>query len=263
MNKSRLILVKIGGEVAESESTSLSLLSDLHELISRGYRVVLCHGAGPQITRELKKRSVTSEFIDGQRVTDAETLEVTCQILLGEINRKLVALCNENSDLAVGLSGIDSGIYRVTQRDKNLGFVGKIKTINTALLENILDRGLIPIVACLGLDERGQVYNINADSAAGELAKALKADSYLIFTNVEGLYGAYPDKNTLLQEVNLEKLKQMRQGASLKEGMIPKVESIIIALEGGVKDAVIVDGRKEHAVLNTIEGKINGTIIRQ
>jgi acetylglutamate kinase len=260
------ILIKIGGEVAESEETANTLLQDLITLRKADNQVVLCHGGGPQITRELKKQGIEARFVNGQRVTDADTLKITRRILLEDINASLVSLCNRNEKIAVGLSGLDGELYFSKERDPALGFVGKIEKVNTAHLVSLIENGLIPVVASLGIGSSGQVFNINADSAAGDLAAALSADYYLVFTNVEGLYSSFPDKNSLVKETDLAGLEALLENGSVSEGMIPKIESITSALKAGVKKAVIVDGRKEHAVLNTVNslnegGSIFGTLI--
>lgn len=262
----KTILVKIGGEVAESKDTAETLLQDLVELKSQGYRVVLCHGGGPQITRELKNRGVEARFVNGQRVTDAETLKLTCQILLGEINCTLVSLCNKKGFAAVGLSGLDAGLYQSKSKDASLGFVGQIEKVNLEHINSILSQGLIPIVASIGIGMDGQIYNINADSAAGELARALEVEQYLVFTNVDGLYRNFPDKDSLIKQASLSEIKDLMAGGSIVEGMIPKLESVISALDGKVGKAVIVDGRKDHAILNVVQGlkenrQIYGTVI--
>lgn len=256
------ILIKIGGEVADDLEQAERLLGDLRRLRQEGHKVVLCHGGGPQITRELETQGLKATFVNGQRVTDAATLEVTCKVLLGEINRKLVTLCNKEKPVAIGLSGLDACIYSAKPLNKELGFVGKVSSINTEALGKILEMEFLPIIASLGADPDGQVYNINADIAAGELAAALAVDRYLVFTNVEGLYRDFADKSSLIRETGLEDVKKLLDGGSLHTGMIPKIESIITALQGGVKEAVIVDGRKQDALTQVMEGRINGTVIR-
>ena len=263
---SKKLLVKIGGEVADNKETAMTLLDDLINLKSQGWQVVLCHGGGPQITKELKSRGVEARFIQGQRVTDESTLAVTIKVLLGEINASLVAMCNRNSFHAVGLSGLDAGLYQAVQRDASLGYVGDVKNVNIEYITNILENNYIPIVASIGIGADGQVFNINADSAAGELAKALRVEQYLVFTNVEGLYRSFPDKNSLIRNTDLNEIIELKRQGILTEGMIPKIDSIICALKGGVEKAVIVDGRKEHAILNTVldleqNKEIYGTLI--
>lgn len=255
------ILVKVGGEVAESDELSKTLITDLLELRAGGAEVILCHGGGPQISRELKERGIAPQFVDGQRITDQATLAVTCRVLLGEINPKLVALLNQSGRNAAGLSGLDGALYFSAQREPSLGFVGKIETINPEALLAVIGCGLIPVVASIGIGANGSIYNINADSAAGELARKLEVDKYLLFTNVDGLYRSFSDKSSLIKEIRLSELKDLFEAGSLTEGMIPKIESVIIALEGGVKRAVIVDGRKSHALLDAVKEKINGTLI--
>lgn len=242
-------VVKVGGEIADDPDGAASFVRDLVILKHVGIDVVLCHGGGPQITRMMQSLGTEARFVDGLRVTDPATMEITAMVLLGEVNRRLVTSLNVHGPLAVGISGIDARLFEVAERDPALGLVGDVTAVNPAPVQRLLDDGYIPVVATIGADSDGVTYNINADSAAGALAAALGAEKFVVFTNVEGLYETFGDEDSLISEIDLEGLRALADGGTLGSGMVPKVGAIITALDGGVRAAHILDGRVRHAVL--------------
>ncbi|MCB0358448.1 MAG: acetylglutamate kinase [Bdellovibrionales bacterium] len=245
----RTVVVKIGGELVDDENRARRLAEDVVLLKSVGINVVLCHGGGPQISRAMKRFGKEPCFINGQRVTDAETVEIVSMVLLGDINRKLVSMLNGHGPRAVGVSGIDGQLFLVHQKSPELGYVGDIEAVSAGPVRQLIDSGFIPVVASLGVDGAGQVFNINADIAAGKLARALKAEKLVVLTNVPGLYECFGDEDTLISEVETRSLQKMLTSGALTEGMIPKVEAVVTAINGGVAKAHILDGRVEHALL--------------
>ena len=243
------VVVKIGGELVDDLEAAKSFVEDITLLRSLGVKVVLVHGGGPQISRLMKQTNKEPVFINGQRVTDQETLELTSMVLLGTVNRTLVALLNAHGKTAVGVSGVDAQIFLCKPKNSTLGFVGEITHVSSRPILNLLDNGYLPVIASLGIDEEGNTYNINADTAAGDLAKAIKAEKYILLTNVEGLYESFGDKDSLISEIDMESLQKLLDSGTLAAGMIPKVESILRALSGSVPRAHILDGRVRHALL--------------
>ncbi len=243
------VVIKVGGELLDNESASASFAQDLILLKSVGIQVVLCHGGGPQISRAMKKLGKEPKFLNGLRVTDQETMQIMSMVLLGDLNQKLVSLLNVHGPKAVGVSGADGQLFTVEQENPDLGFVGKISKVNTDIITKTLDNGYMPVVGSVGVDAQGQAYNINVDLAAGRLASALKAEKLIVLSNVQGLYETFGDENSLIPEIKAKGLRKMKASGSLTEGMIPKVDGILEALDGGVKRAHILDGRVNHAVL--------------
>jgi acetylglutamate kinase len=259
----RRIVVKVGGEVVDDPTAAASFAADLVLLKAVGINVVLCHGGGPQISREMANMGREPTFVNGLRVTDAETMEITAMVLLGVLNRNLVSLLNVHGPQAVGVSGVDGRLFVVEPERAELGYVGRIREVTPDPVVRLLDDGYIPVVASIGMDDTGAAYNVNADLAAGRLAAAIGAEKYVLLTNVEGLYESFGDADTLISEIDRDGLRALRDGGSLSAGMVPKVDSILTALDGGVGRAHILDGRVEHAVLLEIftpEGI--GTMVR-
>ena len=258
------VVIKVGGELVEDIEATKSFVEDVILLRSVGIKVILVHGGGPQITKLMKLTGKEPTFVKGQRVTDKETLELTAMVLLGQVNRTLVSLLNAHGKRAVGVSGIDARIFLCQQKDPTLGYVGDIVSVSARPVMSLLNAGYLPVIASIGMDEEGTTYNINADTAAGELARAVAAEKFILLTNVEGLYESFGNKNTLISETDMPNMQKLLESGSLTSGMIPKVESIARALAGGVSQAHILDGRVKHAVLLEIftpEGI--GTMIRR
>ena len=243
------LVIKVGGELLDNEEASASFAQDLILLKSVGIQIVLLHGGGPQISRAMEKLGKKPEFKNGLRVTDQETMKIMSMVLLGDLNIKLVSLLNVHGPKSVGFSGADGNLFSVEQESPELGFVGKLKNINTDLVIKTLENGYMPVIGSVGVDDEGQAYNINVDLAAGNLAGALGAEKLIVLSNVEGLYETFGDENSLIPEIKAKGLRKMKESGSLTAGMIPKVDGILAALDGGVKRAHILDGRVEHAVL--------------
>ena len=251
----KTVVVKYGGNVLSGaagadEAEALRLFAEDVVLMRQvGMKPVVVHGGGPQIGEMLKKLNITSEFRNGLRVTDADTLDVARMVLVGRVNRDIVSAINMHGALAVGVSGEDAKLIRVTALDPELGFVGEISKVDPTLLHRLLAEDLIPVIATIGTDETGQAYNINADTAAGAIAAALRAEKLVYLTNIEGLRRDVADAATLISTIDVEDLADMLQDGSLEGGMIPKVASCVHAVRNGVAKAHILDGRAPHALL--------------
>lgn len=248
----KVVVVKYGGNVltGADDSTALRLFAeDVVLMRSVGMRPVVVHGGGPQIGEMLKRLNIESEFRNGLRVTDAPTLEVARMVLVGKVNRDLVSAINMHGPLAVGMSGEDANLLRVVCLDPELGFVGDVTHVNTDVLARLLADELIPVIATIGVDDQGQAYNVNADTAAGSIAGALGAEKLVYLTNIEGLRRNVDDPSTHVSSTTVAELEAMMADGTLSGGMIPKIESCLHAIRCGVDKAHILDGRAPHALL--------------
>ena len=248
----KVVVVKYGGNVlaATDDRTALRLFAeDVVLMRSVGMRPVVVHGGGPQIGEMLERLNIASEFRNGLRVTDAATLEVARMVLVGKVNRDLVSAINVHGPLAVGMSGEDAQLLRVTCRDPELGFVGDVESVNTDVLDRLLSDELIPVIATIGVDGAGQAYNVNADTAAGSIAGALGAEKLVYLTNIEGLRRNVDDPSSHISSTTVDELEAMMADGTLTGGMIPKIESCLHAIRCGVGKAHILDGRAPHALL--------------
>ncbi len=250
----RTLVVKYGGNAltptADGPGEDPSFARDVALLHSVGVRVVVVHGGGPQITMLAERLGLATTFHEGRRVTDAPTLQAAQMALLGQVNPMLVRMISDAGAPAVGVSGTDSGQVTAAVTDPAMGLVGTVDHVDPTLLTQVLDSGRIPVMATLCATADGQVVNVNADEVAGAVAQALGADKLIYLTNVPGLYENFgtPD-STLLSEVGVARLRQMIDDDELVTGMIPKIASIVAALDGGVPQAHLLDGRVEHALL--------------
>jgi acetylglutamate kinase len=243
------VVVKYGGNaMAGSEQLSL-FAEDVVLLQSVGIDIVVVHGGGPQIGELMIRLGKVPEFIDGLRVTDADTLDIARMVLVGKVNRDIVAAMNTHGALAVGVSGEDAGLLAATRRSPELGFVGDIVEVRPAILDRLLREELVPVVATIGSDAAGQAYNINADTAAGAIAEALGAEKLVYLTDVEGLRTDVDDPGSIVSELGVDALDAMIADGSVAGGMIPKAASCVQAIKGGVGHAHILDGRVPHALL--------------
>ena len=224
---------------------------------------VVVHGGGPEITEMLKKAGKKSEFISGLRVTDAETVGIAEMALVGKVNTDLVARLNVLGGKAIGLNGKDANLIEAKKHladvyengEVNLvdiGYVGNVEHVNTDLINLLLQNGYIPVIAPIGVGSEGETYNINADSVAGEVAGALKAEKLLVLTDVKGIYEDYRDEDSFISTLTFEKAQELIVRGSIDGGMIPKVKACIVALSGGAEKTHIIDGRKEHTILEEI-----------
>lgn len=243
----KVVVVKYGGSAMGDDLTCFA--EDIVLMRSVGMRPVVVHGGGPQIGALLKRLGIESEFRNGLRVTDADTLDVARMVLVGKVNRDIVSAINVHAPIAVGMSGEDASLLVASAKDPELGFVGDVDAVNTELLVRLLAEELIPVVATIGSSDRGQAYNINADTAAGAIASALRAERLVYLTDVEGLRADPADASSLISTIGAAELEAELGGTSITEGMIPKVRSCIDAVKAGVGSAHILDGRVPHALL--------------
>ena len=246
----KTVVVKYGGNAMISEELRHAVISDIVLLSLVGIRVVVAHGGGPEISEMLKKIGKESKFVDGLRYTDEETMDVVQQILCGRVNKDLVATINRTGGRAIGLSGMDGGLFQAVKLDEKYGQVGEITHTDPTIITDALNMGYIPVVSSVaqGVDEPVS-YNINADTAAAKLATALKAEKLILLTDVRGLMMDPKDESTLLPVVRLSQVPGLVKDGVIKGGMIPKVDCCVEAVRSGVQNAVILDGRIQHSIL--------------
>ena len=246
----KTVVVKYGGNAMISDELRRAVISDLILLHLVGIRVVVVHGGGPEITEMLRKTGKESRFVDGLRYTDEETMDVVQQVLCGKVNKNLVATLNQTGGRAVGLCGMDAGLFQARMLDEKYGLVGEITAVEPRVVVDSLENGYIPVVSTVAQGTDGPAaYNINADTAAAKLAVALKAEKLLLLTDVRGLLRDSADESTLLPEVRLSQVPGLVKDGVIKGGMLPKVECCVEAVRSGVKNAVILDGRIPHSLL--------------
>lgn len=245
----KIIVVKYGGNAMISEELKLQVMEDLVLLWLIGVKPVLVHGGGPEISDMLKKVGKQSEFVDGLRVTDKETAEIVQMVLAGKINKQLVNLLGEFGGNAVGISGIDGHLIEAKVKDERLGFVGEITNVNVQPILDLIEKEYIPVVSTVGCDKEGNVYNINADTAASYIAGAIKAERLITMTDIPGILRDVNDPDSIIKKVTTEEAHQLFADGIISGGMIPKVECCIEAIEKGVRRVTILDGRVPHALL--------------
>ena len=249
----KIVVVKYGGHAMIDDNLRRAFAADMVFLRNCGIRPIVVHGGGPQISAMLKRLDIPSEFKGGFRVTTPEVLDVARMVLFGHVGRELVNLINAHGPYAVGITGEDAQLFTATRRcvmvdgvPTDIGLVGDIQSVNTAAVLDLINQR-IPVVSSIAPDAEGVVYDINADTAAAALAQALQAEKLLVLTDVEGLYTDWPDRDSLVSEIDTVALAEKLP--SLQSGMVPKVEACLRAVEGGVPSAHIIDGRAEHCVL--------------
>ncbi len=246
----KTIVVKYGGNAMISDELRRAVISDITLLSLVGVRVVVVHGGGPEISDMLKKIGKESRFVDGLRYTDAETMDVVQQVLCGKVNKDLVATLNRMGGKAVGLCGLDGGLFQARQLDEKYGLVGEITQVCTEPVVNRLENGCIPVVSTVALGvDADTAYNINADTAAAKLAIALGAERLLLLTDVRGLLRDPGDESTLIPEINVSAVPGLVKDGVISGGMIPKVDCCVEAVRSGVHSTVILDGRIPHSIL--------------
>ena len=245
----KVVVVKYGGNAIGDDAAIARFAEDIVLMRAVGMRPVVVHGGGPQIGDLMRRLGKEPEFRDGLRVTDAETLDIARMVLVGKVNRELVAAINVHGPLAVGLSGEDAALITAEARNPDLGFVGDVTAINTSILNRLLNEELIPVIATIGVDTSGQAFNINADTAAGAIAEAIPAEKLVYLTDIEGIRKDVDDPASLLSTVTPDELDQLVASGSIGAGMIPKVASCAHAVRHGVPGAHILDGRLRHALL--------------
>ncbi len=248
----KTVVVKFGGNAiaGTSDHDALSLFAeDIVLMHTVGIRLVVVHGGGPQINDMLARLNIESSFSNGLRVTDEATMEVVQMVLNGQVNPQIVSAINTHGNVAVGLSGEDGRTLQCVPRDPSLGFVGDIERVRTHVIDGLLADGLVPVLSTVGVDVHGQPYNINADTAAGAIAEALSAEKIIYLTDIAGLRKDIDDSSSLIQRISVTDLGALISDGTISGGMIPKIESCMQAVKGGVKNAHILDGRIAHVLL--------------
>jgi len=260
------VVVKLGGAAIDPKA-DLALAQDVLLLRSVGVRCVLVHGGGPQVDAMLRRVGKEPEFRDGLRVTDAETLEIVRMVLVGKINRDLVAIINNQAGdepVAVGVSGEDAGLLTVTPASPELGFVGNVTNVRAELIHRLLDDGLTPVISTVGADAQGQPYNVNADEAARAIAVAMQAEKIVYLTAAPGLLEDVEDEHSLVPRLTSDELRERLKSTSVGKGMIPKLKACADAVDQGVNFAHIIDGRVQHSLLiELLTDHGVGTMIRK
>ena len=243
----KTLVIKYGGNAMVNDTLKLAVMNDLVTLTLLGVRVVLVHGGGPAINEMLARVGKESRFVGGLRYTDKETMDIVQQVLAGQVNKDLVALLKGRG---VGLCGMDGHMITCHRKtDADLGFVGEIEKVSTALIDHLLDDSFIPVIATVGMDRDGIPYNINADTAAAEIAVALHAEKLVSMTDIAGLLYDKNDETTLIPEVELAEIERYKREGVIAGGMLPKIEGMADAIRKGVREAVIIDGRVPHSIL--------------
>lgn len=245
----KVVVVKYGGNAMINEELKSAVMGDVVLLSLIGIKVVLVHGGGPEISETLNKMGKKSEFVDGLRVTDAETADVVQMVLAGKINKSLVNLLGSMGGKAIGLSGIDGQMITAKKLDERLGFVGEITHVNTDIIDDVLEKSYIPVISTVGFDGNGNVYNINADTAASRIAGELKAESLISMTDIEGILRDRNDPSSLISSINVSEAPMLMREGVISGGMIPKVECCVDAIRRGVRKVFIIDGRVPHSIL--------------
>ncbi len=258
----KVIVVKYGGNAMINEELKNAVMGDLVLLNTIGIKVVLVHGGGPEISGMLKKIGKESQFVNGLRVTDAETADIVLQVLAGKINKTLVNHLQNSGGKAVGLSGMDGHLIEAEIKDPALGFVGEITDINIEPVTDLLEKGYIPVISTVGCDKEGNVYNINADTAAARISSALGAEALFLMTDIVGLLRDKDDESTLISSVCVSEAPQLMRDGIISGGMIPKIECCVEAIRQGVDKVFILDGRVPHSLLiETLTNEGIGTML--
>ncbi len=259
---SKTVVIKYGGNAMINEELKEQVMQDIVLLHLIGVKVVLVHGGGPEISETLNKIGKESLFVDGLRVTDKETAEVVQMVLAGKINKSLVNLLNVRGGNAMGISGIDGRLITAEVKDERLGFVGKITDVNVSPILNLLKHDYIPVVSTVGCDSEGNVYNINADTAAAYIAGAMEAECLISMTDIAGLLEDKDNPETLIPKITVSQAKELFKKGIISGGMIPKIECCLEAIEKGVKKVFIMDGRVPHSLLiETLTDEGAGTMV--
>lgn len=258
---SKVIVVKYGGHAMVNEELKKAVMQDVLLMKFVGMHPIIVHGGGPEITGMLQRLGKESEFVDGMRITDRETMDIAEMVLVGKINKAIVAELNGLGGKAVGLSGKDANLLEAKKKfgkkkldngqfeNVDIGYVGTVDKVNPELLFNLMEQGYIPVVSPIGVGSEGESYNINADYVAGALASALAADKLILLTDVQGIFEDFQDRDSLISELLVSQVKDKIEAGVISGGMIPKVECCVEALEAGVGKAHIIDGRIPHSLL--------------
>ena len=245
----KIVVVKYGGNAMINELLKQQVMEDIVLLWLIGVKIVLVHGGGPEITELMNRLGKKAEFVDGLRVTDKETVDIVQMVLAGKINKTLVNLLEMKGGKAVGLSGMDGRLIEAAQKDTRLGYVGEVVKIHEKPVTDLLNNGYIPVISTVGCDREGNAYNINGDTAAACIAGALRAERLIMMTDIAGILRDKDDPSTLIPEITLEDAEKLYDEGVISGGMIPKVDCCIEAINRGVKNVVIMDGRVPHSIL--------------
>ena len=259
----KTVVVKYGGNAMTNPDLKQQVMDDIVLLWLIGVKVVLIHGGGPEISSMMDKLGKKAEFVDGLRVTDKETVDIVQMVLAGKVNKTLVTLLEKRGGKAIGLCGMDGNLIQAKMKDEKLGYVGEVTKINIGPVTDILEKGYIPVISTLGCDADGNAYNINADTAAAHIAGALGAERFILMTDIAGILKDKDDPSTLIPEITIPQARTLKQEGIISAGMIPKVQCCVTAIESGVKNVVIMDGRVPHSILMellTNEGA--GTLVK-
>ena len=245
----KIVVIKYGGNAMVNEQLKQQVMEDITLLWLIGVKVVLVHGGGPEINETMSRLGKQAKFVDGLRVTDKETVDIVQMVLAGKINKTLVNLIQMKGGHAVGLSGIDGGIIEATMKNQALGYVGQITKVRTQPITDLLEKNYIPVISTVASDRQGNVYNINGDTAAAFIAGALGAERLIMMTDIAGILKDRNDPSTLIPRITVREARALYDSGIISGGMIPKVDCCIEALERGVNNVVIMDGRIPHSIL--------------
>ena len=260
--RDKIIVVKYGGNAMINEELKDSVMRDIVLLSLMDIKVVLVHGGGPEITDMLARVGKKTEFVNGLRVTDKETVDIVQMVLAGKINKNLVNLLSVQGGKAIGLSGIDGQMIVAQAKDEALGYVGEITEVNTQVVADVLDKGYIPVISTVACDKEGNTYNVNADTAAAKIAGALGAECLISMTDISGILRDKDDPDTLISTINVSDTPELVAEGIISSGMIPKVECCTEAIRRGVKKVFIIDGRVPHSLLiETLTDEGMGTML--
>lgn len=245
----KIVVIKYGGNAMINEQLKQQVMEDIVLLWLIGVKVVLVHGGGPEINELMDRLGKKPQFVDGLRVTDKETVDIVQMVLAGKVNKTLVNLLEMKGGKAMGISGMDGRLIEADIKDERLGFVGEIKKVHISPIEDLLEKGYIPVVSTIGCDRDGNAYNINGDTAAAFLAGALGAQRLIMMTDIDGILRDKDDPSTIIPHVTLLDIEQLKLQGIISGGMIPKVDCCVEAIHKGVKNVVIMDGRVPHSIL--------------
>ena len=245
----KIVVVKYGGNAMVNETLKQQVMEDIVLLWLVGVKVVLVHGGGPEISELMAKLGKEPVFVDGLRVTDKETVDIVQMVLAGKVNKTLVNLIESRGGKAMGISGIDGRLIEAKMKNEKLGYVGKITGVNIKPVTDLLEKGYIPVVSTVGCDREGNTYNINGDTAAAYIAGALGAERLIMMTDIAGILRDKDDPSTLIPEITVKGAKALYEEGVISGGMIPKVDCCIEAIERGVENVIIMDGRISHSIL--------------
>ncbi len=245
----KTVVVKYGGNAMTNDALKQAVMSDIVLLSLVGIRIVLVHGGGPEINAMLKKTGKESRFVNGLRYTDEETMDIVQMVLCGKVNKDLVDLLHLHKGKAVGLCGLDGHMIEAEQKDPELGLVGEITKVNPQMINDVLDKGYIPVISTVASGGDGQVYNINADTAAARIAAEIKAVNLILMTDIAGLLENKDDDSTLIHTVGVSEVPYLKRQGIVSGGMIPKIDCCVEAVRRGVSKANIIDGRIPHSIL--------------